>query len=517
MSIAKERRSYEEFMKHLDFVQASTDAGNNPFESVDEKLLRKENLVNRYDRFFEYYFPHYCTDENMKFSSCADFHVEFAHMVKQDQLITVAQQWGRGLAKSVHTDMGIPIWLWAQGEKLFEVIIGNNENAALKLLDDVRAEFTANERLIADYGKQQLLGQWEEGDFKTKDGRFIGKALGMGQNTRGLRDGGQRPNYVAADDLEDAKTVKNPARQNEISEWLRRAVIPMMVGPVRRFLFANNYFAPQTIQSLLIKKMPSMKVHRVNACDKNTFEPVWPERDSKEKYKIMAATIGMLPFLSEYCNEPHIEGSIFLASDIIYLKPSLIPRFSEFDAVFGYWDVAYGGTDMSDYNAIVIFGAKNDKYYHIDSFCAQSKMEVALEWLAEWKIKQRSSRPVHLYYESQFWNDSVTKSIKAVERKKKISFNFIKHIQKKAAKYDRILTLQPYFQRKEIFFREFDMANPFAQVGLSQLFAIEPGYKSHDDWPDALESLIKLLEQFTKSSQWDAPRTGGDRKNKYNH
>lgn len=512
-AISKERKSYEAFLKHLDFVRENTEAGLNAFESKEERDTRVKYLLNNYGKFFEYYFPHYCTDEEGVFSACADFHVEFARIIKQQKKAKELQRWGRGLAKSVHSCMGIPIFLWAGGEKIFEAVIGNSENSALRLLDDVRAEFTSNERLIRDFGKQHLLGQWEAGEFVTKDGNFMGKALGMGQNVRGLRVGPRRPNYCVADDLEDAKTVKNPVRQNEIAEWILRSLIPMMVGPVRRFICANNFFAPQTIQSLLHKKRPKWGLHRVDACNSVTFEPAWPERDTKEKYKAIAEEIGILPFLSEFCNQPHIEGSIFLTKDIVYLSPALMPKPHEMEMTFAYWDVAYGGTEGSDFNALTVWGVKEKKYYHLASFCKQSKMEVALEWLAEFISKRRTEKPMHCYYESQFWNDSVKASIAAVEKRTSVSFNFYKHQQPKSAKYDRILSLQPSFQRSELFFKEADRADPDVQIGLSQLYGIEPGYKSHDDWPDALEAVIKLLQYHTKTSEWGAPITGRGRSN----
>lgn len=505
IQINKDRRSYDEFLKHLAFVKEYTSKGLNAAESNQLKSERIADLRTHYGRWFEYYFPHYCTDEEGNFSKCARFHIEFGHMVRDNKTIQVAQRWGRGLAKSVHSTMGIPLYLWACGEAVFEVVIGNNESSAHRLLDDVRAELEVNQRLINDYGKQVVMGDWEKGEFSSADGRLLCKGLGMGQNPRGLRKGARRPNYIVADDLEDAKTVKNPQRQNEIAKWIISGVLKMMVGNTRRFISANNHFAPQTIQSILAQRMSSLKIHRVDACDKTTFEPAWPERDNAQKYKEMAKD-GILEFLSEFCNEPHVEGSIFLNSHIQYLPEKAIPTIAKMDYVFAYWDVAYGGTATSDFNAIIIAGSKNGKYYLIDSYCKQSKMSDALNWLANWIKGKKTQRPIHLYYESQFWNDSVKESIAKAEKLWKISFNFQKHTAARTAKYDRILMLQPFFQRSEILFSDAHKSNPDMQVGISQLLGIEPGYKTHDDWPDALSALINLLHYHTKSAEWDQPR-----------
>lgn len=513
----KDIRSYERYKQRLDAVFEATKNGLPTFESSEEKEERKRRTLASYNLFFEYYLAHYCTDEKGHVSECASFHVDFAEYIRKHPISETWQKWGRGLAKSVHSDVGIPLWLYCRGEHIFEVIVGNNETAARTLLDDVRVEFEMNHRLITDFGEQKLLGNWEEGDFQTKDGRFIGRALGMGQNVRGLRIGARRPTYIVCDDLEDQKTVKNPMRQNQIAEWITRALLPTMTSSHRRTLIlANNYFSPVTIQSLCLQKNPHWKEHRVDACDKVTFEPTWPQRDTREKY-LRQAKNGLLAFLSEYCNEPHVEGSIFTNDQIHYANSKHYPRSHEFDMTVGYWDVAYGGTKASDYNAIVIFGVKEGKYYHLGSFCQQSKMDKALQWLASFIQKRKTKKEIHLYFESQFWNDAVRQTIKEVEQSTGVKFNFNQSTKVASAKYDRILSLQPYFQRSEIVFSDLDRSSADAQVGIAQLMGIEPGYKTHDDWPDALEGCIKILERHFVSSDWNEPIYPAKEKSRYRY
>lgn len=513
----RDQRSFDLYKRRLDAISEATKHGLPAFESELDKRRRVEKLLNDYSLFFEYYLAHYCTDEKGHISRCADFHVEFAHYILKNPISETAQMWGRGLAKSVHSDVGIPLFLWCRGETIFEVIVGNNETAARNLLDDVRAEFEMNHRLITDFGEQKLLGKWEEGDFQTRDGKFIGRALGMGQNVRGLRIGARRPNYIVCDDLEDAKTVKNPQRQNEISEWITRALLPTMTSAHRRTLIiANNHFHPQTIQSLCLAKNKHWKKHRVDACDKVTFDPRWPERDTKEKYQRLAKN-GILAFLSEYCNEPHVEGSIFTSDQIIYVPNDHFPKAHEFEMTVGYWDVAYGGTKTSDFNAIVIFGVKEGKYYHLGSFCKQTKMEEPLVWLASFIKRRRTTKELHLYFESQFWNDAVQASIREVERREGVKFNFNRSEKPSGAKYDRILTLQPYFQKGEVVFNQLDRASGDTQMGIAQLMGVEPGYKTHDDWPDALEGCVKILERYSAESHWQEPVYPRTNKSRYKY
>ena len=155
----------------------------------------------------ERYFPHYAD------APCADFQIEWAKMVQKNPTFKGFCQWGRALAQSVCNYIFIPFWLWLQGEPMYLVIIGNSYERAEQLLEDIKAEFEANPRILADFGEQKQLGTWEDGFFITKGG-FIGQALGMGQNTRGLRVKNKRPTFIVADDLEDKEINKNPRRQS---------------------------------------------------------------------------------------------------------------------------------------------------------------------------------------------------------------------------------------------------------------------------------------------------------------
>src|SRR5690606_1960789 len=64
-----------------------------------------------------------------------------------------------------------------------------------------------------------------------------------------------------------------------------------------------------------------------------------------------------------------------------------------------------------------------------------------------------------------------------------------------ANKYNRILTLQPYYQNGRIWYNKKMYSHNDTAEGLSQLYGIEPGYNSHDDAPDADEQAISFLEK----------------------
>lgn len=488
----------ERYKKQLELVAASSNV--NPFETAKEQ----KEAIARAKRDFAFmvkrYFPHYATAET------PDFHIDFAKKVKANPTFKGFAQWGRALSKSVVNNVLLPFWLWINDEPVYFVLIGNSNDKAKQLLEDIRAEFEANPQIIKDFGIQHNPGNWEEGFFITKGG-FIGQALGMGQSVRGLRVKSKRPNHIVCDDLETKDINQNPSRQEKIARWIERDLIPTMDGSIRRWIQANNRFAPRMIQTILQDKHPKWFVHQVNAYNPVTYEPTWKSKYSNQYFKDLEDEIGTLAAKSEYNNEPHIEGTIFLQEQIQYAP---VPRLNQFKIIYGYWDVAYGGTATSDYNAIVVQGLKDRDFWVIDGYCKQSKMAEAVAYMCNYQKSLPETVVVHWVFEAQFWNDSVQSAIEEGERLHRVRLNIIKRDRPKTGKYDRILTLQPYYQNGRIFYSEKLKAKNDIQVGLAQLFGIEPGYKSHDDYPDAHQGGIAELEKYVSFGSSDTAFTTGN-------
>lgn len=484
------------YQKKLAFAKSS--GGVNPYETDAQKAARISRAKKDVAFCVEYYFPHYAT------SKCAPFHIKGANMTLKNKTQKQFDEWGRGLAKSVWDDIIKPFWLWINGEANYMVIVTTNKDRASELLEDLRAEFESNPRIIADFGEQHNNGQWEKGFFITKSG-FIGKALGAGQSVRGLRVKAQRPDYIVVDDLETKETIANPKRQRKLADWIERDLIPTMDGPIRRFMYANNKFAPIMIQTILQDRHPEWKVHHVKAYDPVTYEPTWKSKYDKRYFKEIEQDIGVLAAKAEYNNEPHIEGEIFKEEMIQW---AALPRLDHFKVICGFWDVAYAGTKTSDFNAVRVWGLKDKDFYYVDSFVKQSKMRAAIMWMCEFQISLPASVIIHWKFEAQFWNDEVERTIREVEDQYGIALNIVKSPNPSGKKYDRILRMHPYYQNGRIYHNQKKKSHADTQTGLSQLFGIEPGYKTKDDAPDADEQAITWLSKWVQSAQRGETLTG---------
>ncbi len=446
--------------------------------------------------FAETYLPHYCS------SPCAGFQDEAARRILRTPDIRIVLRWARAHAKSVWADVIIPLWLWARGEKMYAVIIGSSQDRARTLLSDIQAEFEANPRLIHDFGDQQMLGSWQDGEFTTKGG-FTGVAMGMGQSVRGLRKRALRPTYIVLDDCETRQLCKNPKRLAEMVNWVEQDVLGTMDGPVQRLVIANNRFAPDMIQVRLLDKHKSWVCHEVKAYDPATYAPTWPEKYTADYWRAKEREDGVLAVRAEYLHEPHVEGSIFTDDLFNWGKP---PRLDHLVRIVAHWDVAYAGTKTADFNAVRVWGLdKDNRFWLLATFCKQAKMAAAVRWMVEFDRALPESVVVHWQYEAQFWNDELERTLADVVKAERHELNIRKAERSKANKYDRMLTLHPYYQNGRVWYSEKLKADADTQVALAQLKGIEPGYNTHDDAPDADEQAISILSREAVSRNWRDP------------
>lgn len=470
----------------------------NANETEAEQKARIERCKKDVKACVEYYFPHYATSE------CADFHIKWANKVKKDKNFVGFAKWGRGQAKSVWNNVIIPFWLWLNDEDVYFVLIGQNEKKAQQLLEDIRLEFQDNPRIINDFGEQKKMGSWEDGFFITKGG-FIGQALGLGQSCRGLRVGNKRPTLINVDDSETKKTIKNERIQDEYVEWFEQELLPTMDGTCERALVSNNWFAPVMYIKKLAERHPDWFVHEVMAYNPVTFEPTWHQKYTSDYWRKKSGKMGSIAAQAEYCHIVHIKGKIFSPEETQWTK---LPRLDHFEAIVGHWDVAYAGTAKSDFNAVRIWGLKDKQFYYITSFVKQTKMRAAIQFMYDFEKNKPKNCIIHWQFEAQFWNDEIERTFSEVEEE----FSFYLPCEKikvdKVKKYDRILTLKPYYQNNRIWFNEKMKSHNDTRIGLMQLYSIEPNYKSNDDAPDADEQAIKKLETFIYSNKTGNIKTG---------
>jgi predicted phage terminase large subunit-like protein len=472
-------------------------------ETPKEKQERIDKAKKDYNYFFTTYLRHYCLDDKGEVINCAEGHVKVANYLKKNKLAKIAWEAHRGYAKSVHSIIGIPLWLKMQGELKFMVVVGENQDKATLLLSDIQAELHNNLLYNNDFGTQKSTGDWAEGSFVTKDGcKFI--ALGLSQDPAGLRKGANRPDYTVCDDLDTLQKCNNQRIIRESVEWITSILMGCFATSKEskeRFVLANNRIHNKSILAGFIAEMQkdkNFRHYKVNALDAKG-EVTW-HRYTKEYWAEKARNTPYRAFQRNFMNNPIQDGKLF-SEKWIHYKPIL--KLSAYESIVGYWDFSY--VKQGDYKAFVLLGkVPNKKEFHIlNLFCRQCEGVLAANWFYDLDKKLTDKGiAVSYYLEGNASQSEVYRPIfDEVGRQRKYYVPLIFDNRVKGNKFTRIeSTLTSPFFNQEIFFAKYLEHAPDNIEAINQILAFEQGSNAHDDFPDCLEGAMFKLMRCASSS-----------------
>lgn len=497
-----------DYDKHCQRVAAATSIDIN--ESQTDKLKRIKNLEKDYITWFEYYFPNYAKKKS------AWFHKRLANAIIKNKQVKALAKIYRSGAKSVHVDMGIPLYLYlALGELNFMLLFGQTEPKAKKLLSGIQAQLQFNQRIINDYGKKFQQGDWSEGDFLTADGvRF--QALGFGQDPRGAREDAERPDYIAVDDVDSKKHVNNDRIMREALDFITEDIWGLFDAEdnaTERFVYANNDFHNKSITHRLSEYFKAkikeardrdeehnFYIIEVNAVkDINTFEPNWPEKTSAEYWRKKFASMPYRSFMREYMNTHVEEGKVFKPEWIQFTK--ILP-YRKYDAIVFYGDLSF--SDDACHKSIVALGRKGRQFHILHIFFRQTSRTLIAQWLYDlYEDKKLVNEVAHYIIEGLFAMSEFVNDFDTEGDERGFYIPIVASKRAKANKYDRIEAMDGFFERRNVFFNEAEKNNADSILARETLLAFEKGAKIPLDFLDALQGAFTEITQITFVQKFD--------------
>lgn len=479
-------------------------------ESQVQRDKRVAYLLADYGRFFNYYLAHYCDDpQTGQHTDCAPFHIRAAHTLRDNDTIQFAAQWARGHAKSVHFDVGIPLYLKALGKMHLMVLVGKSRDNAETLLGDIQAELECNQRYIADFGTQKVVGSWETGEFITADGvAFF--ARGRGQSPRGLRYRAHRPDYVIIDDLDDDELVNNPDRVNRLTKWVKEALFGTLDGGRGRFVMVGNLIGKCSVLANFINSK-GVVVSKVNAIDRYG-NPSWAAKWSIDEIRKQEAFMGYISFQREMMNNPIHEGSIFRNEWIKWCKPLPLDKY---DYLVCYCDPSFKASTSNDYKAIKLWGKTGTQLHHLAAFVRQCSVAEMVRWFYDLYERVCAANAVCSYYiEANFLQDTLLDEFTREGNIRGYQLPITADRRKKPDKFQRIEAISPLWERGFVFYNKRLADDPDMRTAIDQTLSFEHGMSGHDDAPDADEGAIYKLQQLTRQQTFKP--SYGRRKNSKN-
>lgn len=441
--------------------------------------------------FAETYFPHLCK------SRCAKFQIDAANYLKSHPNTRAVFEWARGHAKSSMLSLMIPLWLLIQTPRQINLmlLVSKSEKAAIRLLGDLQAELEYNPLLIADFGRQVGNGSWAEGEFKTTGG-VVFLAVGRGQTPRGIKERGQRPDYIVVDDVDDDELVLNHRRVGKVMDWCLTALIGTMAMGRGRYVLVGNRIGKDSVLTRHVER-PNVYHTVVNAVD-GKGRPSWPENYTAAEIADVRAFVGERRFQQEYMNNPIIEGSTFKEKDIHWGK--ILP-LKEYRSLICYTDPSFKDSNKADYKATMLLGKTRDGYYHLlKAYAARTTVSAMVQWHYSIENWVDGRVPVLYFMESNFLQDMILDEFRKTGAERGQQIPVRGDMRKKKDKFFRIEALQPLFERGLVVFNQAERDSEGMRVLVEQLLMFERGSRVNDDAPDALEGGIFLLNRRTATT-----------------
>lgn len=533
------RELNERYQTKSDFIKRAT-VDTIQKESSAEQETRIKHLLKpqNYGEMFSYYFGK-DTPIPMADCECAWYHTTIYRDLYDNAFNTLFNLIHRGGAKSTHGNMGYPFALKQSEKAKFFLTVGQNEERAAMLLQDLQVQFEHNKRIIADFGQQKVYGSWADGTFETTD-RSTFMSLGIDQPFRGLRANGVRLEYASIDDIEDKKRAQNKALTREYVEKVTADIQGAFSTKSERTIINNNYFVKDGFIEMLAKKkgfdlkklntkenqvirnefaslylinLTSKYFDQVTVENVNEWEPSWPERFPKSAClrKISQYTHDKETLSGEFYNTPINVGKKIKEGMIKMVKP--LP-LSDYLIMIENWDLAY--SSEACHKAKAMIGVANGRMTVLDIFCRQTDVSVAMAYhFKQAKKHMKLNSALISYYDASVAQEAVYEPQWLFAALKHKSFHLPLPQKSTIDKYIKIdTTLVTTLLSGNLDFSEELENNPDWEEAKNQMLNFEKGGKYPVDFPDSLSDTILKAQEYLDYSEEESEDNKDSLRNK---
>lgn len=478
-------------------------------EGQDAIMRRRARLEANRHEWRKYYFEQYYTAEP------APFHIRTAKRFREARRLYEVRAWSRELAKTATAMMDVVEAVLIDGSVRNALYISNSYDNAERLLDPIRAQFEANQRIIQDYGEQVTLGKWEAGEFTTRSGCSF-RALGAGQSPRGMRKENYRTDLIVFDDIDTDEEVLNADRIEKKWRWIERAVIPTTsVSGSYRILFLGNIIAKDCIIARAIAKAKTMEgvgYHEViNIRDKNG-KSTWA-KNSEEDIDTFLSMLSFAAGMAEFFNTPITSGEVF--TSMVWGK---CPPLREMEYLVIYGDPSPSNKKGGSFKAVVALGYHKGITYIIDARLERTTNATFVDYYYELRDQLPDNVQVYYYIENNtlqdpIWEQVILPTLREVGAERGM-LPISPDGRKKPDKFSRIEgNLEPLNRNGLLIFNEARRDNPH-MVRLEEQFThITPRLPAPADGPDAVEGGWYKINELVMRNRSHGISVGSKRRN----
>ncbi|HIE5758983.1 TPA: phage terminase large subunit [Clostridium botulinum] len=521
------------------------------------KAIKREYRILRgeYDLlYFAYeYFSDRYNEENDNnlipnvygIENAPDFHRELCGILdslNEDVRQKICWSVPRGHAKSAYLSNILPVHQIVYKKRNYILIVSETEGMSRKFVEWVSDQLKFNQKLRDDFGillhENKMANEQDnqEGFVTTNNIRV--QSASIGKQLRGARHGAFRPDLVILDDLESSKNTNTKELRDKNLHWFNSVIMP--IGDITKTAFiymgtlvhgqgllpavlARSDFKGKIYSAIVSEpeypelwdKLESILRDQENTDREHDAEvfyysnkermdkgavTLWNDRFTYFELMKIKVNVGSRAFGSEYLNRPTDDETAIFKKNYMQFYDNKDLYYADGRPmnleVYGFWDIAIGKNDRSDYNAIVTIGRdkRTGILYILDAWAGKVPMHKALEVAIE-KIQE--------YGHSAFGVETVQAQYDMYrqlrERLTKLGCykTRVLAVNPKGKKEDRIEQLEPLVEQGVIRFRQ-------NQRLLLEMLEQFPNH-DHDDLPDALASVVEIAGKQRKRTYYKKP------------
>lgn len=456
------------------------------------------------------------------------FHGELCGLlnVVSNKHLTARIAWAapRGHAKSAYLSNCFPVHEIVFSKRKYILVISETDTASKKFIEWVASQLKFNAKLREDFGdflnpRKAMNDKDNQEAFLTANGVLV-EAASMGKQLRGKRNGSYRPDLVICDDLESSKNTNTPELRGKNLDWFNKVVMPIGDPSRTSFIYMGTIVHPNGLLPSVLRRADfQSKIYAAIVSNPEredlwqTFEEMYRDQDNDTrlddtiafyvqnsvemdkgaevlwaarfpymKLMLEKVNIGSRAFGSEFMNNPiDDESQIFKPDMFTYFDyKDINPRELDY---YGAWDIAFGKSARSDYNAIVIVGRhrKSGICYVMESWAKKCAAHEAVIMAADLIEKYRAKVFVVETVQAQI---DFYRQLLELLSKRRIYGTKIKPLNSKKKKEERIESLEPIIENGQLRFQKVHRL-------MLEMFEQFPQH-DHDDLPDALQMAVEL-------------------------
>jgi hypothetical protein len=466
-------------------------------ETAAEKKKRIAQLEANPEEWKRYYFAKF-----MEFES-PDFHKQATKRLIKNFLSSrhwyEVRHWVRGLSKTTTTMMDV-LYLVLTGKLKNIIYVSSTYDASEAFLTKYQCQLDSNQRLINDYGKQELAGSWTMGSFTTRNGvKFL--ALGAGQSPRGNGNEEIRPDCIIMDDFDTDEECLNPDIINKKWRWFENALF-FTVDTAKPYLilWLGNIIAEDCCVVRAGKIADYCET--INIRDEFGVS-VWPQKNSEADIDYQLSKVSYEAGQQEMFNNPIRQGQTF--KEIIYEN---CPPLKSCAFALVYADPSPSNRDkptlkskaQNSCKAVVVLGYYNNKYYLYKCWVDNTTNNNFIDWLYAAKNYVGNATQLYTFIENNTLQNPFYEQVlmPLIHQKGKETGSMLMvtpDTQSKPEKWFRIEgTLEPLIRQGLFVFNEKEKENPHMKRMDAQFKGANANSRTLDG-PDACQGGIAIIQQ----------------------